>query len=82
MRTPEEYLKQLRDDLEKVDDEKYYSFEEMKKLPEYSLFENIIDQAQKEALEFAASKVYPVSKNEIDVVHTEKIKKEILKGKI
>jgi len=54
----------------------------MKKLLEYSLFENIIDQAQKEALEFAASKVYPVSKNEIDVVHTEKIKKEILKGKI
>lgn len=43
---------------------------------------SLIEQAQKEALEFAASKVYPFSNNKIDITHAERIRKSILKGNI
>jgi len=69
MKTPEEWLKE-------------WSFFE--KIPTREL-SAIIKEAQKEAwneaLDWAASKVYPVSNNGIDEVHAERIKESILKGK-
>ena len=72
MKTPEEILKRGTGNFIHCTDYE----DAIKAMIEYG------NQMQKEALEWAASKVYPVSKNEIDEVHAESIKQSILKGKL
>lgn len=86
METPESYLKHLREELGKIPNEEYYPFEDMKEQPEYTLFEKVIETAQKEAwseaLEFASEnariKWIEREGTRIPIID----KESILKGKI